>query len=89
MYAVGWQKDLWERHGNYFRTREWKYVFVPYGRDELYDLINDPGECVNLAGRSENRPALRDMQDRMARRMEQTRDHALGPLNARRKLTAR
>ncbi|MBT3377950.1 MAG: sulfatase-like hydrolase/transferase [Lentisphaerae bacterium] len=71
------------------RTREWKYVFVPYGRDELYDLINDPGECVNLAGRSENRPALRDMQDRMARRMEQTRDHALGPLNARRKLTAR
>jgi arylsulfatase A-like enzyme len=31
------------------RTREWKYVHrYPYGPHELYDLVNDPGERVNL-----------------------------------------
>ncbi len=31
------------------RTKEWKYIHhYPYGPHELYDLINDPGECVNL-----------------------------------------
>jgi arylsulfatase A-like enzyme len=31
------------------RTHEWKYVHrYPYGPHELYDLINDPGEAVNL-----------------------------------------
>jgi arylsulfatase A-like enzyme len=31
------------------RTREWKYIHrYPYGPHELYDLINDPGERVNL-----------------------------------------
>jgi arylsulfatase A-like enzyme len=31
------------------RTREWKYVHrYPYGPHELYDLVNDPGERINL-----------------------------------------
>ena len=31
------------------RTREWKYVArIPCGPDELYDLVNDPGETRNL-----------------------------------------
>lgn len=31
------------------RTRRWKYVHrYPYGPHELFDLINDPGERVNL-----------------------------------------
>jgi len=71
------------------RTKEWKYVYIPYGRDELYHLANDPGECVNVADRREHRPILADMQARMARRMEQTNDHALGRLNARRRRLAR
>ena len=30
------------------RTREWKYIHrYPYGPNELYDLINDPGEETN------------------------------------------
>ncbi|MFF0570335.1 sulfatase-like hydrolase/transferase [Streptomyces sp. NPDC004041] len=33
------------------RTTEWKYVHrYPYGPHELYDLVGDPGERVNLAG---------------------------------------
>jgi arylsulfatase A-like enzyme len=31
------------------RTREWKYVHrYPYGPHELYDLVHDPGERINL-----------------------------------------
>jgi len=31
------------------RTKEWKYIHhYPYGPHELYDLVNDPGERVNL-----------------------------------------
>ena len=31
------------------RTREWKYIHrYPYGPHELYDLVNDPGERINL-----------------------------------------
>ena len=31
------------------RTKEWKYIHhYPYGPHELYDLINDPDERVNL-----------------------------------------
>ena len=36
------------------RTKEWKYIHhYPYGPDELYDLVHDPGEYHNLL--SENR----------------------------------
>jgi arylsulfatase A-like enzyme len=31
------------------RTDDWKYVHrFPYGPHELYDLVHDPGERVNL-----------------------------------------
>jgi len=31
------------------RTKEWKYIHrYPYGPHELYDLVNDPGERINL-----------------------------------------
>jgi len=31
------------------RTREWKYIHrYPYGPHELYDLVHDPGERINL-----------------------------------------
>ncbi len=37
------------------RTREWKYIHrYPYGPHELYDLVNDPGEEVNLIDRPEH-----------------------------------
>jgi arylsulfatase A-like enzyme len=37
------------------RSREWKYVHrYPYGPHELYDLVRDPGETVNLFGSQEH-----------------------------------
>jgi len=35
------------------RTIEWKYVEYVTGEKELYDLVNDPYELVNLAGKTE------------------------------------
>ncbi len=33
------------------RSKAWKYIHrYPYGPHELYDLVHDPGETVNLAG---------------------------------------
>jgi arylsulfatase A-like enzyme len=35
------------------RTAEWKYTEYVTGEAELYDLVNDPYELVNLAGKSD------------------------------------
>ena len=49
------------------RTREWKYVHDPMGdRDELYDLVADPGELVNVIDEDQHRDALADMRLRLA-----------------------
>ena len=40
------------------RTHEWKYVEEPEGTCELYNLISDPHELVNLW----NQPAYADQQ---------------------------
>lgn len=35
------------------RTTEWKYIFAPLGtREELYNLVDDPGELINLVDTS-------------------------------------
>lgn len=42
-------KQQWINPIRMIRTREWKYTrYLPEG-EELYDLINDPHECRNLA----------------------------------------
>lgn len=44
------------------RTRRWKYVArIPSGPDELYDMINDPGEKNNRI----HDPALADVRCRL------------------------
>lgn len=35
------------------KTRESKYVYNSFDYEELYDLVADPGEMVNLFGRPE------------------------------------
>jgi arylsulfatase A-like enzyme len=44
---------------------DWKYVFSPGGRDELYNLAADPFERRNLAADPDHRPVLLDMCRRM------------------------
>ncbi|MBN1642769.1 MAG: sulfatase-like hydrolase/transferase [Anaerolineae bacterium] len=45
------------------RTREWKYVHrYPYGPHELYDLLNDPEERVNLVDDGARQGVVRDLK---------------------------
>jgi len=49
------------------RTREWKYVHDAMGdRDELYDMVNDPWELVNVAADPAHRDIVADLQRRLA-----------------------
>lgn len=59
------------------RTHTWKYVWNATAEDELYDLNADPGEIVNLAAAPQHQSALRDMQARLLRWLEETRDPIL------------
>jgi uncharacterized sulfatase len=49
------------------RTDRYKYVrhFRARGMDELYDLVADPGETKNLAGRPQLAPVVADLRDRL------------------------
>lgn len=45
------------------RTTDWKYVHRhPDGPNELYDLINDPGECANRIGDPSQTSRIADMR---------------------------
>ena len=48
------------------RTHRWKYVYSPHDLDELYDLQADPYEMNNLIRDEASRPALDEMQARLA-----------------------
>ena len=63
------------------RTHEWKYVHDPMGDlDELYDLVSDPWEQVNVADVPENAPVISDMRRRLADWSIMTEDAAPVPL---------
>jgi arylsulfatase A-like enzyme len=50
------------------RSKTWKYVHrYPYGPHELYDLVNDPGETVNLIDRPEHEDRIFEMRDQLER----------------------
>jgi arylsulfatase A-like enzyme len=63
------QRIVW--HG------DWKYVFSPGGRDELYNLDQDPHERTNLATDPTHRGTLMEMCKRMWRKMEEIGDESL------------
>jgi arylsulfatase A-like enzyme len=48
------------------RNREWKYVEYVTGEKELYDLVNDPYELKNVAGRSKYREIEAELAQRLA-----------------------
>jgi len=47
------------------RTKRWKYVRRLYERDELYDLVNDPEERVNVVDTPANGETLAELRERM------------------------
>ena len=63
------QRITWEER--------WKYIFNPAGRDELYDLEDDPYEMNNLAECPDFKKTLNDMVREMWRNMERIGDFSL------------
>ena len=47
------------------RTDRWKYCYYPEGQAELYDLLNDPAEHTNLAGRAAFHGVEDDLRTRL------------------------
>lgn len=56
------------------RTREFKYVKRLYERDELYDLVKDPGETKNVIGDPTYSKELSKLKDRLAQWYMETCD---------------
>lgn len=76
-------------HGHLFpfeqrmvRSRSHKLVYNPTDRGELYDLIRDPHELVNVYGRPEVADVQAQLMLAMRAHMEQVGDPALGGFNA-------
>jgi arylsulfatase A-like enzyme len=49
------------------RTAEWKYTEYSTGEVELYDLVNDPYELQNIAGK----PDYKDIQSELAKKLQE------------------
>lgn len=86
-----WDQDLFAEYHmiNYveadmwcYRTPKYKLVHDEYneGRDEFFDLEDDPGESVNLINspRPEIRAAIKDLDKKLRSRMKTLRDDAKG-----------
>jgi arylsulfatase A-like enzyme len=60
-------------------TREWRYVFNGFDRDELYDLRNDPDEMRNVADDPAYQAVKREMCGRMWAFAAEEGDTAINP----------
>ena len=78
--SAGWREDILFEHwpteegvGSMIpefysiRTAEWKYTEYSTGEVELYDLVNDPFELENLAGKRD----YREIQAELAARLQE------------------
>jgi arylsulfatase A-like enzyme len=88
----GWTKDVFVQisesmTGRALRTPEWAYVVAePDGKShassaqyeeyQLYNLLSDPHELVNLAGRRETREISTTLRDRLTRKMREVGEAA-------------
>lgn len=72
-------------HGNQFglysqrmvRDKRWKYVWNATAEDELYDILNDPGELHNIASLPEYKPIRLALRHRLINWMLETDDRLL------------
>lgn len=60
-------------------TSDWKYVYNGFDYDELYDLVNDPGETKNLIHDEDKRPILRELAKSLWSFAKQTNDVCINP----------
>jgi arylsulfatase A-like enzyme len=63
----GWDGFVegWLGKGKMVRNDDWKYAWYANGDVELYDLVADPEELVNLAGRPEHRALEETFRDQL------------------------
>ncbi|MCB9012806.1 MAG: sulfatase-like hydrolase/transferase [Bacteroidales bacterium] len=66
-----------ERMGRMIRYRSFKYVLYSYGisNEQLFDLQNDPGETVNLAGNPNFSEIKELLRSNLESRMAKTKDY--------------
>ena len=65
---VAWDDTVFHEYEDTraIRTRRWKYIRRhPGGRDELYDMSDDPGEGRNLAGSAEHTAVLKELDAKL------------------------
>ena len=63
-----WDNTIFHEFENtrMIRTDDWKYTWrYPEGPDELYDMINDPGERHNLVGNPHCEARIRELRTRI------------------------
>ena len=58
-------QEAWVGQGKMIRTGRWRYAWWANGEEELYDVVADPDELVNLAAGGEHRDLIRDLRDRL------------------------
>ncbi|MEX2445610.1 MAG: sulfatase-like hydrolase/transferase [Alkalispirochaeta sp.] len=83
--SAGREEFVAEDHGTYYLHSQrmivhngYKYVFTPYGTDELYNLDEDPQEMENLVNRAEEEPVLKELRRRIIAKTRESND----PLSA-------
>ncbi|MFC1735429.1 sulfatase [Candidatus Hydrogenedentota bacterium] len=59
------------------RTEEWKFIYICNDVNELYDLVNDPGELKNLAGRPEYVEVELEMMRKLMDWINETEPHRI------------
>lgn len=61
------------------RNERYKYAWSPHDLEELYDLLNDPGERLNLAGHAEFATLQASLKQQLFDWMNAQRDWLAGP----------
>ncbi|NQT14299.1 MAG: sulfatase-like hydrolase/transferase [Planctomycetes bacterium] len=78
-----WRSDVVveTRSGRMLRTDRFKYIVYQSGkhREQLIDLVDDPGEMVNLAEDSKYGDVLNDHRRRLGRWVDETNDEIAAP----------